>query len=171
MRTMSSLRFWTTLLVLCMSAAPAFPSDCIPMTDARQYIGKTRCVTGRVVKVTRLESGTHFLNFCQDYRTCPFQVVVFRGDLKHVGDVRQLEGRIIEIHGDIKDYDGRPEIVLKDATQLKGKAARIPPLPKKYDVENKGQYSAGRLKHPKAARQPARRQQGKPIETEEPENQ
>jgi hypothetical protein len=166
------LRFrWIGLLAIVACIGLAFGEDCIPITEARQHIGKTRCVTGKVVKVTRIPSGTHFLNFCQDYRTCPFQVVVFRGDLKHVGDVRQLEGRIIQIHGDIKDYDGRPEIVLKHASQLKGEAARIPPLPKKYDVENKGRYSAGRFKHPKATRQPAPKPPGRPIETEEPEDQ
>jgi hypothetical protein len=162
--------FWIGLLGLVVGIVPAFGNNCIPITQARQHIGKTKCVTGKVVKVTRTESGTHFLNFCQDYRTCPFQVVIFRGDLKHVGDIRQLEGRILEIHGDIKDYDGRPEIVLKDAGQLKGEAARIPPLPKNYDVARKGRYSAGRFKHPKSARQPAHRAQGKPIETEEPES-
>ncbi len=82
------------------------------------------------MKVTWIDSGTHFLNFCEDYRVCPFQVVIFRGDLKHIADVRQLQGKIIEIHGEIKNYDGRPEIVLKQASQLKGDAAHIPPLPK-----------------------------------------
>jgi hypothetical protein len=161
--------FRVCLFVLGIVVAPAFGNDCLPISQARDNIGKMKCITGKVIKVTRLASGTHFLNFCEDYRVCPFQVVVFRGDLKHVGDVRQLEGRIIEIHGDIKDYDGRPEIILKDARQLKGDAARIPPLPKGYDVEKKGRYSAGRFKHPKATRQPAPKPQGRPIQTEEPE--
>jgi rRNA processing protein Gar1 len=156
-------------LMLVASTMPALAGDCIPIDQARQHIGKDKCVIGRVVKVTRIASGTHFLNFCQDYRVCPFQVVVFRRDLKHVGDVRQLEGRTIEIHGDIKDYDGRPEIILKEARQLRGEAAHIPPLPKNYDVEKKGQFSAGRFKRPKTARQPAPKPQGRPIETEEPE--
>jgi hypothetical protein len=157
------------ITILLTLTSIAFGDDCLPITQAREHIGKTKCITGKVIKVTRLASGTHFLNFCEDYRVCPFQVVVFRGDLKHVGDVRQLEGRIIEIHGDIKDYDGRPEIILKDARQLKGDAARIPPLPKGYDVEKKGRYSAGRFKHPKATRQPAPKPQGRPIQTEERE--
>jgi len=64
-------------------------------------------------------------------------------DLKSVGDVRQLQGRIVEIHGQVKEYDGRAEIILEEYRQLSGSTARIPPLPKNYDVENKGRYSAG----------------------------
>lgn len=157
------------LAVLLTSALPSFSEDCLPITQARYHIGKEKCITGKVVKVTRVDSGTHFLNFCEDYRVCPFQVVVFRGDLKHVGDVRQLQGKVIEIHGTITDYDGRPEIILKQSSQLRGDAAHIPPLPKTYDVEKKGRYSAGRFKHPKAARQPAPKPQGRPVQTEDSE--
>ena len=38
--------------------------------------------------------------------------MIFSGDLKSVGDVRQLQGRMIEIHRKVKEYDGRAEIVL-----------------------------------------------------------
>jgi DNA/RNA endonuclease YhcR with UshA esterase domain len=153
------------VLASCLASA-----DCIPFTDAPRQIGASKRVTGKVLKVTRLSSGATFLNFCYDYRTCPFQVVVFRGDLRHVGDVRQLEGRVIEIRGDIKEYDGRPEIILRDARQLRGEAGKIPPLPKDYDVEKNGRFSVGRMKYPKSAHKGKRRgQQPPPIQTEEPE--
>lgn len=76
---------------------------------------------------------------------CPFTVVVFSHDLKDVGDVRGLAGRTIEIRGTVKVYDGRPEIILSRISQIEGGAAMIPPLPKNYDVENRGNFSAGRL--------------------------
>jgi len=77
---------------------------------------------------------------------CPFTVVVFSNDLKDVGDVRRLAGRTIEIRGALKAYDGRPEIILSRISQIEGGAAMIPPLPKNYDVENRGHFSAGRLR-------------------------
>ena len=45
-----------------------------------------------------------------------------------------------------KLYDGRPEIILSRISQIEGGAAMIPPLPKNYDVENRGHFSAGRLR-------------------------
>jgi hypothetical protein len=63
--------------------------------------------------------------------------------LRDVGDVRQLEGKVIEIHGKIQQYGGRAEIVLTDVRQLKGEAAKIPPVPKNFDVERRGSFSPG----------------------------
>jgi hypothetical protein len=82
------------------------------------------------------EPGVHFLDFCDDSRLCRFTVVVFPSDLKSVGDIRQLPGRIIEIHG-------RAEVILEEYRQLSGSGARIPPFPKNYDVEWNGHSSAG----------------------------
>lgn len=77
---------------------------------------------------------------------CPFTVVVFAADLKDVGDVRRLAGRTIEVRGAVKLYDSRAEIVLKRISQVAGGSTLIPPLPKDYDVEKTGHYSAGHLR-------------------------
>jgi hypothetical protein len=155
-----------------MGLLPTFClAECLSFTEAHKHLGTSRCVTGKVLKITNSDQGTTFLNFCEDYRVCPFQVVVFRGDLPHVGDVRQLVGKNIEIHGKIDDYDGHTEIVLKRVRQLQGDAAKIPPLPKGFDVEKKGRYNAGRLSHPKAShpKSSSSRRQSKPIQMEDPE--
>jgi DNA/RNA endonuclease YhcR with UshA esterase domain len=125
-------------LLLCSSLAAA---KCIPFQEAENRIGDQVCVTGKVVKVAQGRSGTLFLNFCKDYRKCPFSVVVFRSNLRDVGDVRALEGKTIEIFGKIKSWGGHAEIVLREARQLKGESAKIPPVPKEYDVQRKGKYS------------------------------
>jgi hypothetical protein len=117
-------------------------AKCIPMAEAENRIGDQVCVTGKVLKVAQSKSGTHFLNFCENYRKCPFTVVVFPSNLKDVGDVRALEGKEIEIFGKIQRWYGHAEIVLRDARQLKGEAAKLPPLPKEYDVERKGRFSS-----------------------------
>ncbi len=124
-------------VVLC----PGLAAKCIPFTEADSRIGDHACVTGKVIKVARSKSGTFFLNFCEKYRDCPFTVVVFPSNLKDVGDVRQLEGKEIEIFGKITSWRGHAEIVLRDARQLKGEAAKLPPVPKEYDVERKGKFS------------------------------
>ena len=134
------------LLLLLFAAAPARAADCIPIHEAGQHIGETKCVTGRVIRVKVGAKGVHFLDFCEDAMACPFTVVVFSHDLKDVGDVRRLSGRTIEIRGALRAYDGRPEIILSRISQIENGAAMIPPLPKNYDVENRGHYSAGRLR-------------------------
>jgi hypothetical protein len=132
--------------VLCALADTSRAADCIPIGEASHHVGETKCISGKVTRVKVGAKGTHFLNFCEDEIACPFSVVVFPHDLKDVGDVRRLAGRTIEIHGLVKLYDGRPEIILNRASQISGGTALLPPLPKNYDVENRGHYSAGRLR-------------------------
>ena len=135
--------------------------------EAKKHISETRCVSGKVLRVKEGNRGVTFLDFCEDYLVCPFTVVVFPSDLKHVGDLRQLQGKMVEIHGPVKEYDGRAEIVLERARQLTGDAGQIPPLPKGYDVEKKGRYSAGKFSHPKTGRKTKKKRQSAPGQTEE----
>ncbi len=133
-------------LTLLLAAPFLSASDCIPMHEASQHVGETKCIAGKVLKIKVGNKGVHFLEFCEEQMACPFTVVVFPSGLKDVGDVRRLAGRTIEIHGAVKLYDGRPEIILNRVSQITGGTAMIPPLPKNYDVENRGHYSAGHLR-------------------------
>ena len=142
----------TALLGLMLSPLLS-ASDCISIHEASQHIGETKCVAGKVLKIRIGDKGVHFLDFCDDQMACPFTVVVFPSGLKDVGDVRRLAGRTVEIHGAVKLYDGRSEIILNRIGQITGGAAMIPPLPKNYDVENRGHYSAGHLR---PAKKPAK---------------
>jgi rRNA processing protein Gar1 len=124
----------------------------MPITDALNHIGEVQCVTGKVVRVGRGDGGITYFDFCEDHRTCPFSAVIFSHDLKSIGDVRHLAGRVVEIHGSVKGYDGHAEIVVEESRQIGGNSGRIPPLPKSYDVEQKGHYSAGNIRRPKRPR-------------------
>ncbi len=128
--------------VAMLAASGMARAECVDYTEAAKHLGDSRCVTGKVVAVNRGDSGAFFVNFCEDYRTCPFSVVVFADDLRDVGDIRKLDGKKIEIDGRIQEYEGRPEIILKDVRQLRGEAAKIPPVPKDFDVARRGNFSA-----------------------------
>lgn len=132
-------------------------ADCIPIEQAGKHIGETQCVSGRVVRVKAGDRGVHYLDFCDDFRTCPFSVVVFPRDLKSVGDVRQLQGKVVEIRGPVKAYDGRAEIILQESRQLGGAGVKLPSFPKAYDVEQSGRYSAGSPGRPSTARKSSRK--------------
>ncbi len=121
-------------------------SECLSIQNAGQHVGEVKCVTGKVQRVKVGARGVHFLDFCEDQMACPFSVVVFPADLKDVGDVRRLTGHTIEIHGAVKLYDGHAEIILNRVSQLTSGSTLIPPLPKNYDVEKQGHYSAGRMR-------------------------
>jgi len=157
------LPFLLTLLFPALSGA-----DCIPISEARQHIGEDQCVTGKVLRVKHGSRGVTLFDFCQDSMVCPFTVVVFSHDLKRIGDVSQLQNKVIEVHGPVKEYDGRAEIVLQQLRQLGGEGLQIPLLPKNYDVENKGHYSAGTFSLPKPAYKTYKKKQPAKIPAEIP---
>jgi len=166
------------LAAAVLTTGHALATDCVPFAEARHHLGKTQCVTGTVTHVKEGNNGVTFLDFCENYETCPFTVVVFQGDLRRVGDVRQLTGRAIEIKGTVEEYDGRAEIILRHPQQLGEGASLLPPLskdaalaptlPKDYDVERRGHYNAGKLKRPKKAKATAAKKQGAPVSIEDP---
>lgn len=158
-------------LLIFTALLPVFSfAECIPFTEARAHVGETQCVTGTVLRVKSGAHGVTFFDFCEDFRVCPFTVVIFPGHLKDIGDVRQLKNRVVEIHGDLKEYDGRAEIVLSQLRQLGGGAALLPKLPKNYDVENKGHYSAGTFSLPKPAHPKKAKKQPATLPIEIPED-
>src|SRR5277367_3607942 len=131
-----AMRMMTLIFLLSIRMFGA--SDCLPISEASHHVGETKCIIGKVFRVKAGAKGTHFVDFCEAQMSCPFTVVVFSHDLKDVGDIRRLAGRVIEIHGPVKLYDGRAEIILSRVGQLTGGSTLIPPLPKNHDVEKQG---------------------------------
>jgi DNA/RNA endonuclease YhcR with UshA esterase domain len=91
----------------------------ISFTEAPNYIGKIVCVTGKVDHVYTSRKGTIFLNFCPDYKTCPFGVVIFGSNASKFPSPDQYTAKNIEITGFITAYQGRPEIVLESPDQIR----------------------------------------------------
>jgi DNA/RNA endonuclease YhcR with UshA esterase domain len=151
------------------SARDTSPGACVAFDEASKHVGSTQCVRGTVQHVEEGGKGVTFLNFCPVAKTCPFTVVVFSCDLKKMGDVRQLEGKQIEIKGTVQDYEGRTEIILRRYQQLgEGAFLLFPQVPTDYDVERKGHASAGKFSHPKAAKK-TETKKGDPMSIEEPD--
>ncbi len=86
--------------------------------EAPDHVGEYVCVVGRVDHVNRPRETT-FLNFCPNYKTCPFGAVIFSSDAYKFPNPEQYEGQTVEITGLIRSYQGRSEIILKEAGQIK----------------------------------------------------
>ena len=95
------------------------PSKRINFTQAPENIGKVVCVTGKVDHVYTSQMGTVFINFCPDYKTCPFGAVIFDSSVSKFPNPQQYTGKNVEITGFITAYQGRAEIVLDSPDQIK----------------------------------------------------
>jgi hypothetical protein len=99
-------------------AADSVSIGTIPFTKAKDHVGDWASVTGTVVRVYTSNTNTTFINFCEDYKTCPFSAVVFSSDAKKFGDLTHLVGKQVTLSGKISSYEGRAEIILSNPSQL-----------------------------------------------------
>jgi len=129
--------------LLILALATYASAACVPIEEAVKHVDRNACVHGKVLSVSATKGGTHLLRFCEEGRECGFSVVVFRRDLRQVGDVRTLEGKEVDIEGKIHVYQGHPEIIVREWRQIKGVGVQLPPLPKNYDVAKEGKFNPG----------------------------
>ena len=99
--------------------AAGSPPPCLDIRNAGPREGKGGCVSGLVLRVYSARTGNTFLDFCPDYRNCPFTSVIFSSDKNKFGDVQSLAGRQIEIRGAVTVYQAKPEIVIRDPEQIR----------------------------------------------------
>lgn len=116
----------TIMLALCFAAAatPALAQDqtqTIAPTDAVARIGQTVTVEGKVSDVHTGRSGATFIDIDGRYPDNAFTAVIFVDDLAKFPGVKALGGKTVDINGPVQLYQGRAEIIVKSAEQLKAK--------------------------------------------------
>jgi len=107
-------------LLLCVIAARADDLIVIKDSEAIKYAGKDVEVRGRVVSVTTSPLGTAFINFGGEYPNQTFAGFIAAGS-SIASDQRltMIQGKIISIIGTIQLRDGKSEINVVSADQIK----------------------------------------------------
>lgn len=101
-------------------AKGASSGPCIGFQQAASHAGENGCITGYVLRAFTSKAGNTFLDFCPDYRNCPFSTVIFASDRPKFGNLEALAGRQVEIRGFISTYQGKAEIIVHDPWQIQG---------------------------------------------------
>jgi micrococcal nuclease len=86
--------------------------------NAGNYMGETKTIQGKVVDVYKSQTDTIFLNFEKKYPTQCFTAVIFKSYINEFLDYENYNGKIIKISGKIEEYNGKPEIILKEKEQI-----------------------------------------------------
>jgi RecJ-like exonuclease len=108
-------------LLLCAVVARADKDLVIEDWEAIKYVGEEVEVRGRVVSVTTSPLGTAFINFGGEYPNQRFAGFIAAGS-PVAADQRltMIQGKTISITGTIRLRDGKPEIEILSADQIKG---------------------------------------------------
>lgn len=104
------------LLLFIYSHSVSNAQDVIASKDAKDNIGKTALVKGKVVSIFASKNGKTYINFDEKSPNQTFTVVLFKDSVVDISKI--TEGSILTVSGEIKDYKGKPEIVLTNAEQI-----------------------------------------------------
>ena len=108
-------------LLLCAILARADKPIVIKDSEAIQYVGKEVEVRGRVASVTTSPLGTAFINFGGEYPNQTFAgFIAVWSSLAKDQRLTMIQGKIISISGTIELREGKPEINVVSADQIKG---------------------------------------------------
>ena len=108
-------------LLLCAIVAHADKPIVIKDSEAIRYVGKEVEVRGRVVSVTTSPLGTAFINFGGEYPNQTFAGFIAVGSATATDQrLTKIQGKTISITGTIELRDGKPEIDIDSADQIKG---------------------------------------------------
>jgi len=94
--------------------------DVIGACNAGNYIDKEKIVEGRIVDTYKSKTNTVFLNFEKPYPNHCFTAVIFSSYLYKFPENPEdyYDGKTVRIRGEIEEYEGKPEIILKDVGQV-----------------------------------------------------
>ena len=92
----------------------------IDACQAENYYGKELIVEGKVVDAYRSKKNNLFLNFGKPYPNQCFSAVIFSSDLSKFGKSpeKYYNQKTLRVRGKIQEYQGKPEIILKDPSQI-----------------------------------------------------
>jgi micrococcal nuclease len=98
--------------------SPAADQEIISWQDAHNYYGKTKTVEGKIV-VSNNTGKVCFLNFDKNWKKY-FTAVIFSSDYDKFPDNPEdyYLNRMVRVTGLIKEYQGKPEIIIKNPDQI-----------------------------------------------------
>jgi len=99
-------------------AAASVSIGTIDYAEAINHVGEYASVRGTLIEAYTSKTGTVFLDFCNNYKTCPFSGVIFADDAKKFGDLSHFNGTTVTLTGKIVSYEGKAEIILSSPSQI-----------------------------------------------------
>jgi hypothetical protein len=121
--TNKGFAFLCAALILCAASASSSASaDKITPAQAKDHIGKHATVCGVVASANfaaRSSRQPTFLNLDKPSPDHIFTAVIWIEDRPKFGKPETLKGRRVCVSGLVESYQGKPQIVLQEADQLR----------------------------------------------------
>jgi len=107
------------LAVLFISLITTYAQEKYTAADAANHYEEEVIVTGVLTQVNTPKNGMIYLNLDGKFPENIFTGVIFKKNAELFTNLKELEGKRIEIFGKVEEYKGKPQIVLKEPGQIK----------------------------------------------------
>lgn len=114
---LAAVVYFLTVLPLLSDVLSA-QAPIIADSAAARHVGEAVTVEGYVAAVFTSRTQTTFLNFGRAYPNQTFTAVIFRSAASRFPNPRQWEGQRVRVTGQVRLYQGRPEIILEQPSQI-----------------------------------------------------
>lgn len=111
----------TRLILLLLAAFALSTKAQMSPKFAKDYVGKIATVCGKVMGTHVTKSGKVLINFGAEYPNELFTVVIMEEDTGKFTEYKPAEfpyNKRVCVRGRIVDYKGKPEIIVKNPSQI-----------------------------------------------------
>jgi len=100
--------------------APAQPqgSAVLAPEDAAKHVGQEVVVQGKITQIVLSVNLTTHINFGGVYPNHAFTATIFKADQSLFPDIRNYDGKVVQVRGVVHLYKNKPEIVLTERAQI-----------------------------------------------------
>jgi exonuclease VII large subunit len=98
--------------------------------EAKDHLDEVIIIKGEVTQVSTTRAGQVYFNMGGKYPQNKFSAVILKTNVSKFDNIKDYEGKIVEVTGKVKIYNSKPEIVLEKKEQIKI-------IPKEEAKENK----------------------------------
>lgn len=86
--------------------------------EAKDHIDETAVIKGEISQVTVTKAGQIYFNMGGKFPNNSFSGVILKNNASKFENVKEFEGKIVEISGKIKLYKDKPEILIEKKEQV-----------------------------------------------------
>ncbi len=112
------LRYRRLTIILALASTPAGAAALAP-ADAAGHVGQSVTVEGIANVYTPATGKVTFVDLGGSGRSAAFSAVIFESDASKFSTISSYNGKKVDVSGTIQLYQGKPEIILKSADQLR----------------------------------------------------
>lgn len=110
------MKYNLILILFFLFSVPGITQTIYTTHEAKDHIGDSAYVMGTVSEIFTSDKGNIFISFDNKYPDHTFSIVLFKRNNIDISSISK--GSIVTVFGLINSFNDKPQIIIKDQTQI-----------------------------------------------------